>query len=168
MKFDKQRSQSKCDHHYAPNISSGFNVDNFYNICLKYFSKIKLYFVIQQNLTDTIYFNWNHPIISSHKTEAFEDLDVNEKKIMTIKSMMTVMDYFFTMVVRTTLTNYFFMIIAIIILQLIFNNYMFHCIALVSLCLIMIILFPCRPIYSKSAFKKVHYLLSKYCYNYKM
>ena len=44
MKFDKQRSQSKCDHHYAPNISSGFNVDNFYNICLKYFSKIKLYY----------------------------------------------------------------------------------------------------------------------------
>ena len=36
-KFEKQRAQAKGDH-YAPNISSGFKVDKFYNICLKYFT----------------------------------------------------------------------------------------------------------------------------------
>ena len=37
-KFEKQRAHTNGDHHHAPNISAGFKVDNFYNICLKYFS----------------------------------------------------------------------------------------------------------------------------------
>lgn len=45
MKFENQRAQTNGNYH-APNISSGFKMDNFYNICFKYFCYIKLYFVI--------------------------------------------------------------------------------------------------------------------------